>query len=183
MACLLCVPQSQHFLGSSEPGALATGGTAPVADAPGSERIISVKRPRAAKHSGDPTHRGGVRFSWHGRRGAWQSGVRAVQGARLHTVRTRGLLASRGGPSGIHALQGRDSCCPTWTARSACGGFLHAEREGHDGADRTDVHRPWASQERLRVQEPSSELGSGTGVEPATARVSLVLFPFELTTR
>src|SRR5215472_1485982 len=76
------------------------------------EREACSKRPWAAKSSADPTNHGGVLFEL-----ARPSGSVAVRRANSAVGeaarnRTRGLLASRGGPSGTHALQGRDSCCP-----------------------------------------------------------------------
>ena len=170
MACLLCVPQSQHFLGSSEPGALATGGTAPVADAPGSERIISVKRPRAAKHSGDPTHRGGVRFRWHGRRRAWRSGGRAVQGARLHAIAREGCWLPEAVPAvSTHYRAGIRVAQRGPHAPRAAASFTRSVKATMEQTTRTFaalglVKNACAS--RYRVCSSVS----GTGVEPVTPR-------------
>src|SRR5262249_18445230 len=100
-------------------------------------------------------------LSWHGRRAAWQSGMRAVPGARLHMVAHGDCWR----PEAVPAVSTHYRAEVRVAQRKP-----HAEREGYDG----QTARTFAALglsgalSRSRVRVCSSV--SGTGVEPVTPR-------------
>src|SRR5216684_3266810 len=74
-------------------------------------QISKAKTPLGGETTVDPTDHGGVQFQLA--RPSGSVAVRRASGAggEAAPARTLVLLASRGSPSGIHALHGRDSCC------------------------------------------------------------------------